>query len=55
MFLCVFRSRDEQSSTSVIHKHVLDGLQEKLNDAEVALGHEREERHRENVSFAEFV
>ena len=54
-FFFVFRSRDEQSSTSVIHRHVLDGLQEKLNDAEVALRQEREERHRENVSFDDFV
>jgi len=48
--LFLSRSRDEQSSSSIIHRHVLDGLQEKLNDAEVALRHERDERHRENVS-----
>jgi hypothetical protein len=44
-----FRSHSEPVSGSVVPRHLMDALQEKLNDAEAALRREKEERHRENV------
>ena len=49
MILVCFRSHDEQSSMLMIQRHVVDGLQEKLNDLEANLQREKDERHRNNV------